>query len=320
VASVAEIAAGRLPLEAQRRLAIQREDGAFTSTLSVGELHTIRSVGFTPVGQVLGSCVYHIGYTGMWNCGYWGGRGWGGGGWGGGRGFPPTTSSPGWQTGGWTRSGPGGGRWGGPMASTVVEAPGLRQSLYDARTRAMERMRQECALLGGDGVVAVRLTVAPFPAGGLEFQAIGTAVRADGPVRPPHPFLSDLSGQEFANLVRAGWVPCALVLGISVMVRHDDWMTYQQTASWANQEVHGYTELVQAARQAARETLRQDCARHGGTTAVVRDMTLRASEQECAASDGRDHIVESMIIGTAIVPFEHAGGNAPVAPLPILRL
>jgi uncharacterized protein YbjQ (UPF0145 family) len=206
------------------------------------------------------------------------------------------------------------------MAATVVEAPGLRQSLYEARTLAMERARQECALLGGDGVVAVRLTVAPFPAGGLEFQALGTAVRADGPVRPPQPFLSDLSGQEFATLIRAGWVPCALVLGIAAMVRHDDWTTWQQTATWTNQEVTGYTELVQAARAAARETLRQDCARHGGDTAVVRDLTLQIGERECAGSEGRDHLAEAMIIGTAITPFRHAGGNAPVPPLPVLRL
>jgi uncharacterized protein YbjQ (UPF0145 family) len=285
---VTELEAGRLPIEAQRRLAMQRGDGAFTSTMSVNELHCVRSVGFSPVGQVLGSCVYHVGYTGNWNCGY------GGGGWGGG--------------------------WLGQPA-TVVEAPGLRQSLYEARTRAMHRMRQECALLGGDGVVAVRLTVAPFPAGGLEFQAIGTAVRADGAVRPRQPFLSDLSGQEFATLLRAGWVPCALVLGIAAMIRHDDWATQSQTRSWSNQEVAGYTDLVQAVRGAARETLRQDCARHGGSTVVVRDISLRLGERACSMTqDGHDHLAESMVIGTAIVPFEHAGGNAPPPPLPILRL
>jgi uncharacterized protein YbjQ (UPF0145 family) len=313
-ASVAELTAGRLPVEAQRRLATQRADGAFTSTLSVSELHSIRSVGFSPVGQVLGSCVYHIGYTGNWNCGYlrgWG-RGWGAGG------GPGWTASPGWQS--TTAIGGGGGGWLGPPAA-VVEAPGLRQSLYEARTRAMDRMRQECALLGGDGVVAVRLTVAPFPAGGLEFQAIGTAVRADGPVRPRQPFLSDLSGQEFASLLRSGWVPCALVLGIAAMIRHDDWATQATTQSWSNQEVAGYTDLVQAVRGAARETLRQDCARHGGSTVVVRGITLEIGERACSATqDGHDHLAQSMVIGTAIVPFEHAGGNAPAPPLTILRL
>ena len=300
-ASIAEIAAGRLPLEAQRRLARPRSDAAFTSTLSVAEHHAIRSVGFTPVGQALGSCVYAIGYTGTWNCGYYGyGRSTG----------PAWTASPGWQAGGWS----------GPTAS-VVEARALRTALYDARTRAMQRMREEAALLGGDGVVAVRLTVAPFPAGGLEFQAIGTAVRADGPVRPPQPFLSDLSGQEFALLIGAGWVPVALVLGIAVMVRHDDWSVVRQNRSWTNQEVAGWTELVTATREGARASLRRDCARWGAETAVVRELTLEVGERRCpAVQEGEDHLAEAMIVGTAITPFRHAGGNAPALPLPVLRL
>lgn len=274
----------------------------FTSNLTVAEHHAIRSAGFTPVGQVLGTCVYAIGYTGTWNCGYWGGYGGYGGGF----------------------AGPGGitGRGFGGMASHTTEAPGLRDSLYQARTLAMQRMQGEAAELGGDGVVAVRLTVAPFEGAGLEFRAIGTAVRADGPVRPRTPFTSDLSGQEFGSLVRAGWVPTALVLGIAVMVRHDDWRTQYQNSSWTNQEVGGYTDLVTQARAKARDRLRHDCARHGGETVVVRDLTLDVRERSCNASnsEGRDHIAEAMVVGTAIAPFRHAGGNAPPPPLPILRL
>jgi uncharacterized protein YbjQ (UPF0145 family) len=308
-ASIAELAAGRLPLQAQRRLATIRADGAFTSTLTVDEHHAVRSVGFTPVGQVMGSCVYQIGWTGQWNCGY--------GGWGGGFGSSSWGTGPPGAFGGGIAGGAGGGGWSGAQ---VVDVPGMRQSLLDARHRAMERMRQECAGLGGDGVVAVRLVVAPFPAGGLEFQAIGTAVRADGGVRPPRPFLSDLSGQEFALLFRSGWVPCALVLGIAVGVRHDDWRTVQQGSRWAgNQEITGITELVHAVRAGAREVLRDDCARYGGTAAVVREMTLHLREHECGYRDNaRDHLAEAMIVGTALVHFGQDTAGAPT--LPVMRL
>jgi uncharacterized protein YbjQ (UPF0145 family) len=325
-ASIAELAAGRLPLQAQRRLADIGAGGAFSSTLSVDEHHAVRSVGFRPVGQVMGSCVYHVGWTGAWNCGYggwgggfgsagrrggvgWGGAGAGGLGWGGG---PPGT------VGGGIAGGVGGaGGWSGAQ---VVDAPGLRQSLLDARHRAMERMRQECAGLGGDGVVAVRLVVEPFPAGGLEFQAIGTAIRADGDVRPPRPFLSDLSGQEFALLFRSGWVPCALVLGVSVGVRHDDWRTMQQGSRWAgNQEIAGFTELVHTVRAGARDELRQDCARYGGTVAVVREMSLRLIEHECGYNENaRDHVAEALIVGSALVQFGPDQRSQP--PLPVVRL
>jgi uncharacterized protein YbjQ (UPF0145 family) len=284
--SIAELEAGRLPIRAQQRLAMITADHAFTSDLTVDEHHAIRSAGFSPVGQVMGSCVYHIGYTGSWNCGY--------------------------------------GGWGGFSAglSTVTEAAGLSASLYEARTLAMSRMRQECSGLGGDGVVAVRLTIAPFPAGGLEFQAIGTAVRADGPVRPRQPFLSDLTGQDFAKLITAGWVPCGLVLGLAVAVRHDDYRTQQQKMSWQNLEISGFTELVGSARHWARDRLRKDCARTGGTGVVVQETTLKVSERSCVSggNDQHDHLAEAMVIGTAITPFRHATGNAPPAPLPIMRL
>lgn len=284
-ASIAELTAGRLPLRAQHRLATMRADGAFTSDLSVDEHHAIRSVGFAPVGQVMGSCVYYIGYTGGWYCGAQ-------------RGFF------------------------GPGLAQVSEASGLRQALYEARELAMERMRAECAGLGGDGVVAVRLEIRPFPAGGTEFSAIGTAVRAAGEVRPPQPFLSDLSGQDFAKLVSAGWVPINLALGVAVMVRHDDYRTRYQSATWASTEISGYTELSYAARAQAREYLAADCAQHGGTGVVVQNMTVRSGERPCGmgGEDQHDHLVEAIVIGTTITEFASAGTAPPPAPLPIMRL
>ena len=294
---------------------------SFTSNLTVAEHHAIRSVGFTPVGQVLGSCVYVVGWTGAWNCGL--GYGWGRGGgsagrWTGGSGGFAGGGTPG---GGIAGGSYGGFGWGQGMARTV-EAPGLRDALYAARGTAMERMRAEATQVGGDGVVAVRLTVAPFQGIGTEFRAIGTAVRADGDVHPGRPFTSDLSGQEFAQLIAAGWVPAALLLGIAVMVRHDDWRSQPGSWSWTNQEVVGYTDVTAAARSSARSRLAADTARFGdGATAVVRDMSLRIRRRSCAAgNDAHDHVAEAMVVGTAIVPFRHRGRNAPAPPLPVLRL
>ena len=73
------------------------------------------------------------------------------------------------------------------------------EAMYQARRVAVDRMAEECAALGGHGVVGVRLTRGPFDPGGLEFTAIGTAVRAAGaPDRLPVPFTSGVSGQDFA--------------------------------------------------------------------------------------------------------------------------
>ncbi len=272
-----------------------RRSGTWGSALTSDEFAAIRSVGFEPVGQVLGAAVYNLGYLGGYNCpGSWGGSGqWG---------MPARTQTQVSSQGGFGSFAP------------------LVRTMYEARHKALDRMTTECAELGGHGVVGVLLTIGGFPAGGLEFKAIGTAIRAPGvpPVSHWHggprgpgtrqPFTSDLSGQDFAKLIMKGWVPAGLALGISIGSRHDDWLTVGQTR-WGsgNAEVVGYTELVNDARHDSRVQLEKDVRRLGGEGVVIADMDLRVRERECPAMEGRrDHIVEATSIGTAIARFSSA--------------
>ena len=265
-----------------------RQSGTWGSALSADEFTAIRSVGFEAVGQVLGAAVYNLGFTGGYGC-----------------------------AGAWT------GYYNSPLAFGPLQsvtqtssqgglttfAPMVR-ALYEARHAAINRMVAECAALGGHGIVGVQLTIGRFPAGGLEFKAIGTAVRAPGAPPLREPFTSDLSGQDFAKLITRGFVPAGLALGISVAARHDDWLTVGQTRwSAGNAEVTGYTELVHEGRHDARVQLERDVRRIGAEGVVIADMNLRISERECPMQEGaRDHIVETTIIGTAIVRFS-AGQN-----------
>jgi uncharacterized protein YbjQ (UPF0145 family) len=283
-----------LPAAAEARMAEIRASGTWGSALTSDEFAAIRSVGFEPAGQVLGACVYNIGYTGGYACpGAWGSS------WGYGTPMPARTTTQVSSRGGWGSFAP------------------LVQAMYDARHKALDRMTAECEQLGGHGVVGVRLTIGAFPAGGLEFKAIGTAVRAPGapPVstwahhgsRPRRPFTSDLSGQDFAKLIMKSWVPAGLALGISIGSRHDDWLTVGQTRWGAgNAEVTGYTELVNDARHDARQQLDRDVAKLGGEGVVIATMEMRVRERECPVQEGRrDHIVEATTIGTAIARFSH---------------
>jgi uncharacterized protein YbjQ (UPF0145 family) len=290
-----------LPAVAEARMEEIRRSGTWGSALTSDEFAAIRSAGFEPVGQVLGAAVYNIGYTGAYNCpGAWGS--WGG------YGMPARTVTQVSSQGGFGSFAP------------------LVKTMYESRHKALDRMTTECAELGGHGVVGVRLTIGSFPAGGLEFKAIGTAVRAPG--APPAeswsvgpsgrrrtPFTSDLSGQDFAKLIMTGWVPVGLALGISIGSRHDDWLTVGQTR-WGsgNAEVIGWSELVNDARNDSRQQLEKDVRRLGGEGVVIATMEMRVRERECPAMEGRrDHIVEATSIGTAIARFTRSGHRHPSA-------
>jgi uncharacterized protein YbjQ (UPF0145 family) len=272
-----------------------RASGTWGSALSADEFAAIRSAGFEPVGQVLGAAVYNIGYTGGYGCpGPWD--------------YGPLGGFP-----GQSRTSSQGGY--GSFRPLV-------QLMYEARHKALDRMIAECDELGGHGVVGVQLTIGTFPAGGLEFKAIGTAIRAPGAPPLRRSFSSDLSGQDFAKLIAKGLVPAGLAMGISIAARHDDWRTVNQTR-WGsgNTEVNGFTQVVNDARHDSRTQLKSDVKRIGGEGVVIADMELSVRERECPAAEGRrDHIVEAVTLGTAIVRFSSHAETARGSSLAIMSL
>jgi uncharacterized protein YbjQ (UPF0145 family) len=261
-----------------------RSSGTWGSTLSVDEFAAIRSVGFEPVGLVFGAAVYSAGGVSGYSCR--GAQGSSGGG------LPPRSATQ--------VSGRGGRGSFGPLVQTMDLA----------RHTAVGRMITECAGLGGHGVVGVRLSRESLPLGGPQFTALGTAVRAPGaPPGQPGPFTAEVSGQDFAKLIKAGWMPAGLVLGISIGSRHDDRNTTRQ-ARWGsgNAEVAGWTELVSQARHDARQQLERDVKRLGAEGVVIATMEMRVRERDCPETVGRrDHIVEATFIGTAVARFSPAG-------------
>jgi uncharacterized protein YbjQ (UPF0145 family) len=274
-----------------------RPGGTWESALTSQEFAAVRGVGFEPVGQVFGAAVYTAGYTRGYTC--------------------PGT----WRSSGDRRPE-------GPV--TQVSGRGdagsfgpLVEAVYQARQTAIDRMTAECAALGGHGVVGVRLSRGSLPLGGLDFSAIGTAVRAPGSAHGQRVlFTCDISGQGFAKLIAAGWVPAGLALGISIGSRHDDRQLAGQ-ARWGsgNVEVAGWTELVNESRHDARRRLEQDVRRLGAEGVVITGMQMRVRERDCPATVGRrDHIVEVTLTGTAIARFSRAGQRPADPALAVISL
>ena len=237
--------AGRERLEQNKR-------GLFTSDLSVSEFLLVREAGFDPLGLVVGSSIFHIGY----------------------------------QQRSWNQS---------------QEMDVLSQAMYHARELAMTRMEEEADQLGADGVIGVRLDIGGYEWGAdlAEFIAVGTAVKHRGGElhRAPNgrPFTSDLSGQDFATLLRAGYRPVGLVMGNCVYhVAHQG-----LRAAWRqigrNQEMTNYTQALYEARELAMERMQSEAdeLQAGG---IVGARIMQTSH------GWGSHVIEFFAIGTAVVP------------------
>ncbi|MFD6495767.1 heavy metal-binding domain-containing protein [Streptomyces sp. NPDC059944] len=254
-------AAGGVPEDAMRRLAqlTPGEKGSlFTSDLTVNEFLLVREAGFRTLGLVLGCSVYHVGL----------------------------------QL----------GRW-----SSNQELTKLSQAMYSARELAMSRMEAEASALGADGVVGVRLDIEfkEFGSDIAEFIAVGTAVKADGADPGPagtwlnnkgRPFTSDLSGQDFWTLIRAGYAPLDLVMGSCVYhVAHQRFGQALNTTG-RNVEIEQFTQALYDARELAMSRMQAE----GQALEAEGIVAVRLTQH---AHTWGSHTTEFLAVGTAVRPL-----------------
>lgn len=281
-----------LPPAATERLERAKRSGVRTSLLAVDSQAGLDTAGFAPVGEVMGSAVIHLGWQGYAGCGFYGGPG--------PMYVPGRVGNP-----------AGYGYYNDVMATTQVATPGSQMSFapyldaLDGGWRlAIDRMLAEARALGGDGVVGVSLTEEHVGQGNREFMALGTAVRSLGREHTTRPFSTTLGGSDLAKLLRAGWVPAAVMVCLSLGVRHDDYRTRQATFwSAGNVEVPGYTELVSVVREANRRLIASRCAQLGADGAVLTTpMSIRIEELE-VGDNHRDHAAIASCVASAIATF-----------------
>src|SRR5438270_906509 len=125
------------------RMQAASQEGAapfFTSDLSVNEFLMVEEAGFDPLGLVVGSSIYHIGYH---------------------------VAHQGWRQ---TMR----------QFGQNTEVPQFTQAIYEARELAMDRMQYEAMQLQADGIVGMQIVEKPYYWGShvIEFFAIGNAVNA----------------------------------------------------------------------------------------------------------------------------------------------
>jgi uncharacterized protein YbjQ (UPF0145 family) len=238
-------------LERIQRMKQEVARGFFTSDLSVNEFLLVKEAGFEPLGLVLGSSIYHIGF----------------------------------QQASWNQN---------------QEMGVLTQAMYHARELAMTRMEEEADQLGADGIVGVRLDIGRYEWGAdlAEFIAVGTAVKhREGELhRAPNgrPFTSDMSGQDFATLLRAGYRPAGLVMGNCVYHVARQGMLASLKQIGRNVEMPNFTQALYEARELAMERMQTE-ADETQAEGIVGARIIERSH------GWGSHVIEFFAIGTAVV-------------------
>jgi uncharacterized protein YbjQ (UPF0145 family) len=177
---------------------------------------------------------------------------------------------------------------------------------------ATERIHQECSQVGGRGVVGVHVerTVHRHH---VDVALVGTAVRPTGSkgLSPDPPFVSDLSGRDFALLHVAGWVPLGLAVGASFVYapRRSAGVAIKQKSQ--NVELTNFTEAMYSARESAMERMQQSALAMDSTGVVG----VRVTE---GPMDFARHAVGFTAYGTAV--RLSAAGHQSLAPRMVLPL
>ncbi|MBT9582041.1 heavy metal-binding domain-containing protein [bacterium] len=162
------------------------------------------------------------------------------------------------------------------------------------RTRhlALDRIRAEAKAAGANAVLGIRTTITPFY-GSREMIMIGTA--SHHPALPPEytqePITSDLTNQEMWNVIRQGYCPIRLVLGVSVYSIGMVGSFSSLFKSLVSGEIKEMTALIYDARENAIAKIARDAEACGADDVVgVRTYIKNLS----------GGVVEFMAIGTAV--------------------
>jgi uncharacterized protein YbjQ (UPF0145 family) len=176
----------------------------------------------------------------------------------------------------------------------------LTQAMYHARELAMTRMEEEADQLGADGVVGVRLDIGRYEWGAdlAEFIAVGTAVKhRDGVLhRAPNgrPFTSDMSGQDFSTLLRAGYRPTGLVMGNCVYHVARQGMLASLKQVGRNVEMPNFTQALYEARELAMGRMQTE-ADELQAEGIVGARIIERSH------GWGSHVIEFFAIGTSVI-------------------
>jgi uncharacterized protein YbjQ (UPF0145 family) len=239
----------------------------YGSTLGVGELLVARRSGLRPLGLVLGTCVYHVG----------------------------------WQATPWSTYST---QYTGGFVELEVQAEAWNEARRRALTRLRAEARERGAL--GVVDVDYRRLAYDWATHSVEVVAVGTAVASDvfGLDRDEEGLpLVNLPGEDVSKLLGAGLWPTGIVGGSTVVYVLSSYRT-RRAQSWIlgtaaqNQEYVDYTSGLYEARALAMRYLRDE-ARETGAAGVL-GVSLQHELHEVESNDQINLVVTVHALGTGV--------------------
>jgi uncharacterized protein YbjQ (UPF0145 family) len=151
-----------------------------------------------------------------------------------------------------------------PDRSRTEDLTDETQRLYTGRGLALERLENQATRLGADGIIGltVEIKTGRYHSMTAEIIATGTAiVHCDSPLsfrnKQNRPFTTDLSGQDFYNLLRCGYKPLGMVIGCCIYFM--PWQDiYRVEYESFNSELTFTQEFLKSQRTIAMDKMRQE--------------------------------------------------------------
>jgi uncharacterized protein YbjQ (UPF0145 family) len=192
-------------------------------------------------------------------------------------------------------SGAGSASWNPQFTTANTEGEMWGRSIATAIDNARSGILEELRSRHADGVVAMRFELERERASLLTCTMLGTAVQGTGR-RPSegHPFATTLSARDFHLLVRAGYEPVGIVIGVSVVGFAARSVAQSLGLARDNVELSDQTTALYSAREQAMEMMEREA------TQLHADGVVEVQLQERPVNALLTHAVEFIAVGTAV--------------------
>ncbi|HXQ43448.1 MAG TPA: heavy metal-binding domain-containing protein [Acidimicrobiales bacterium] len=192
-------------------------------------------------------------------------------------------------------SGAGSASWNPQFTTAATEGNmwgrAIATAIDNARSGILEELRSHRA----DGVVAMKFELEREHANLLTCTMLGTAVHgADRRAGSAQPFATTLSARDFHLLVRAGYHPVGIVIGVSVVGFAARSASQSLGLSRDNVELSDQTTALYSAREKAMEMMEREAAE------LHADGVVEVQLQERPVNALLTHAVEFIAVGTAV--------------------